>query len=179
MLLKQACYHLIEILNARQFPLILQSAKGPPSWIFWPTDISGEASRFHPFFFLFIFFSIFSFFFFFCQSTHFVNSQNMMLSICLFIYSFLLKVRGDLVLNGLTTSCVDLAERVAYIQKDCNLCGDMTVRQTLLFTALLQAPGRPNRNVDTKGRVRAPPLHSPSFPPYFPSLLFRYCIFQG
>ena len=64
------------------------------------------------------------------------------------------QVRGDLVLNGLTTTCADLAERVAYVQKDCNLCGDMTVRQTLLFTALLQAPGRPNRNVDTKGRVR-------------------------
>ena len=131
------------------------------------------------FFFLFIFFSIFSFFFFFCQSTHFVNSQNMMLSICLFIYSFLLKVRGDLVLNGLTTSCVDLAERVAYIQKDCNLCGDMTVRQTLLFTALLQAPGRPNRNVDTKGRVRAPPSPLSLFPALFPIPPLQILHFPG
>ena len=63
-------------------------------------------------------------------------------------------MRGDLVLNGLTTSSADLSERLAYVQRDCNLCGDMTVRQTLLFTALLQAPGRPNRNIDTKGRVR-------------------------
>ena len=63
------------------------------------------------------------------------------------------KVRGDVVVNGVMTTVEDLAERVAYVQKDCNYCADMTVRQTLLFTALLQAPGRPNRNFDTKGRV--------------------------
>lgn len=64
-----------------------------------------------------------------------------------------LKVRGDLVVNGVTTSASGLSDRLAYVQQDIRWCADMTVRQTLLFTALLQAPGRPARNFDTKGRV--------------------------
>ena len=63
------------------------------------------------------------------------------------------KVRGDLVVNGVTTPAHGLSDRLAYVQQDIRWCPDMTVRQTLLFTALLQAPGRPNRNFDTKGRV--------------------------
>lgn len=63
------------------------------------------------------------------------------------------KVRGDLVVNGVTLTASGLSDRLAYIQQDIRWCPDMTVRQTLLFTALLQAPGRPARNFDTKGRV--------------------------
>lgn len=64
------------------------------------------------------------------------------------------KVRGDLVVNGVTTPVDGLSDRLAYVQRDVRWCPDMTVRQTLLFSALLQAPGRPARNFDTKGRVR-------------------------
>lgn len=63
------------------------------------------------------------------------------------------KVRGDLVINGVTTPANGLSDRLAYVQQNVRWCPDMTVRQTLLFTALLQAPGRPARNFDTKGRV--------------------------
>ena len=64
------------------------------------------------------------------------------------------KVRGDVVFNGVTTSPAGLHDRVAFVQQDAHWCPDMTVRQILLFTALLQAPGHSNRNFDTKGRVR-------------------------
>ena len=63
------------------------------------------------------------------------------------------KVRGDLVVNGVTTTSSGLGDRLAYVQQNIRWCPDMTTRQTLLFTALLQAPGRPARNFDTKGRV--------------------------
>uniref|UniRef100_A0A0P5XID2 ATP-binding cassette sub-family G member n=1 Tax=Daphnia magna TaxID=35525 RepID=A0A0P5XID2_9CRUS len=65
------------------------------------------------------------------------------------------KVRGDLVVNGVTMTSAGLSDRLAYVQQDIRWCPDMTVRQTLLFTALLQAPGRPARNFDTKGRIDA------------------------
>ena len=66
------------------------------------------------------------------------------------------KVRGDVVLNGVPTECGSgLHDRVAYVQQGSAWCPDMTVRQTMLFTALLQAPGHPNRNFDTRGRIDA------------------------
>ncbi len=69
------------------------------------------------------------------------------------------KVRGDVVFNGVTTVPAGLHDRVAFVQQDARWNPDMTVRQTLLFSALLQAPGHLNRNFDTKGRVSTS-LHS-------------------
>ena len=64
------------------------------------------------------------------------------------------KVHGDLMVNGVTIAASSgLNDRLAYVQQDIRWCPDMTVRQSLLFTALLQAPGRPARNFDTRGRV--------------------------
>ena len=40
------------------------------------------------------------------------------------------KVRGDLVINGVTTSVEGLSDRLAYVQQNVRWCPDMTVRQT-------------------------------------------------
>ena len=64
------------------------------------------------------------------------------------------KIHGDLIVNGVSIpASKGLYDRLAYVQQDIRWCPDMTVRQSLLFTALLQAPGRPARNFDTRGRV--------------------------
>ncbi|XP_076320520.1 LOW QUALITY PROTEIN: ATP-binding cassette sub-family G member 8-like [Tachypleus tridentatus] len=62
---------------------------------------------------------------------------------------------GDIIVNGLHMTPPDLEHCVAYIQKDSEFSPDMSVRQTLLFTSLLQEPSDSNRNRDTKGRINA------------------------
>ncbi|GAB6028959.1 hypothetical protein CHUAL_004754 [Chamberlinius hualienensis] len=65
------------------------------------------------------------------------------------------RIRGDLVVNGVVTLPDKLENRVSLVQQDCNFSPDMSVRQTLLFTSLLKEPGNPSRGFDTKGRINA------------------------
>ena len=46
-----------------------------------------------------------------------------------------------------------LSDRVAYVQQDIDWSPDVTVRNALLFTSILQGPGNKTRNFDTNGRV--------------------------
>lgn len=54
--------------------------------------------------------------------------------------------------NGLYLTLKKLEKCVAYVQKQADFGPDMSVRQTLLFTSLLQEPDN-NRGFDTKSRV--------------------------
>lgn len=54
--------------------------------------------------------------------------------------------------NGLYLTLKKLEKCVAYVQKHADFGPDMSVRQTLLFTSLLQEPDN-NRGFDTKSRV--------------------------
>lgn len=63
------------------------------------------------------------------------------------------RLRGDFLFNGLFMPPGRLENCVAYVAKDYELCPDMSVRQWLLFTSLLQEPGGPGR--DTKARINA------------------------
>lgn len=63
------------------------------------------------------------------------------------------KLRGDIVVNGVTMAPNGLSDRVAYVQQDIDWSPDVTVRNALLFTSILQGPGNKTRNFDTNGRV--------------------------
>ena len=54
--------------------------------------------------------------------------------------------------NGLYLTLKKLEKCVAYVQKQADFGLDMSVRQTLLFTSLLQEPDN-NKGFDTKSRV--------------------------
>lgn len=54
--------------------------------------------------------------------------------------------------NGLYLTLKKLEKCVAYVPKHADIGPDMSVRQTLLFTSLLQEPDN-NRGFDTKSRV--------------------------
>lgn len=64
------------------------------------------------------------------------------------------RLRGDIVLNGLYMPPSKLERCVAYVPRHLDLTPDMSVRQTLLFTSLLQQSDS-TRNFDTKGRINA------------------------
>ncbi|CAN8027596.1 unnamed protein product [Ixodes persulcatus] len=61
------------------------------------------------------------------------------------------RLRGDLLFNGLFMPPARLEHCVAYVARNWRLWPDMSVRQWMLFTSLLQEPGGPGR--DTKARA--------------------------
>lgn len=63
------------------------------------------------------------------------------------------RLRGDLLFNGLFMPPARLEHCVAYVARNWRLWPDMSVRQWMLFTSLLQEPGGPGR--DTKARINA------------------------
>ncbi|XP_064476475.1 ATP-binding cassette sub-family G member 8-like isoform X2 [Ornithodoros turicata] len=63
------------------------------------------------------------------------------------------RLRGDFLFNGLFMPPGRLENCVSYVAKDFQLCPDMSVRQWLLFTSLLQEPAGLGR--DTKARINA------------------------
>ncbi|XP_022650216.1 ATP-binding cassette sub-family G member 8-like isoform X3 [Varroa destructor] len=63
------------------------------------------------------------------------------------------KVRGEFLYNGILMEPEKLQNFVCYVGKDFELCPDMSVRQWMLFTSLVQEPGGPIR--DTKERINA------------------------
>lgn len=62
------------------------------------------------------------------------------------------RLRGEFMVNGLYLTLKKLEKCVAYVPKHADFGPDMSVRQTLLFTSLLQEPDN-NRGFDTKSRV--------------------------
>ncbi|XP_077500584.1 ATP-binding cassette sub-family G member 8 isoform X2 [Amblyomma americanum] len=63
------------------------------------------------------------------------------------------RLRGDIMFNGLFMPPARLEHCVAYVARNWRLWPDMSVRQWMLFTSLLQEPGGPGR--DTKARINA------------------------
>ncbi|XP_075528671.1 ATP-binding cassette sub-family G member 8 [Dermacentor variabilis] len=63
------------------------------------------------------------------------------------------RLRGDIMFNGLFMPPARLEHCVAYVARNWHLWPDMSVRQWMLFTSLLQEPGGPGR--DTKARINA------------------------
>ncbi|OQR68686.1 ATP-binding cassette sub-family G member 8-like [Tropilaelaps mercedesae] len=63
------------------------------------------------------------------------------------------KVRGEFLYNGIPMETEKLQNFIGYVGKDFELCPDMSVRQWMLFTSLVQEPGGPIR--DTKERINA------------------------
>lgn len=63
------------------------------------------------------------------------------------------RLRGDILFNGLFMPPARLEHCVAYVARQWQLWPDMSVRQWMLFTSLLQEPGGPGR--DTKARINA------------------------
>ena len=68
-----------------------------------------------------------------------------------------LRISGQLSMNGSVVLPGRLAERLTYVQRDGAFCGQMSVRQTLLFHAFLQEPGHVARCFNTKNKVNAGP----------------------
>lgn len=66
-----------------------------------------------------------------------------------------LRMRGDLILNGCLVSPARMASRVAYVQQDCSFSDNLSVRQTMLFSAFLQEPGHLARGFDIKQKIGA------------------------
>lgn len=64
------------------------------------------------------------------------------------------RLRGEFMVNGLYLTLKKLEKCVAYVQRYTDFGPDMSVRQTLLFTSLLQEPDN-NRGFDTKSRINA------------------------
>lgn len=64
------------------------------------------------------------------------------------------RLRGEFMVNGLYLTLKKLERCVAYVQRYTDFGADMSVRQTLLFTSLLQEPEN-NRGFDTKSRINA------------------------
>ena len=63
------------------------------------------------------------------------------------------KVKGEFILNGTHLTSAKLSDLVAYVNQDTQLCPEMTARQTILFTTLLQRAS--SRQFDTKKRTNA------------------------
>ena len=61
-------------------------------------------------------------------------------------------MKGDITLNGIYMNPKRLSQVSAYVSQDCALCPDMSTRQTLLYTSLLQGPAKKN-SFDTKKRT--------------------------
>ncbi|UYV84947.1 hypothetical protein LAZ67_X004077 [Cordylochernes scorpioides] len=61
---------------------------------------------------------------------------------------WLARVRGDLIMNGLNVSPKQLSACVAHVPAELAFSRDMSVRQTLLFTSLLQEPKIGGANKD-------------------------------
>lgn len=64
------------------------------------------------------------------------------------------RVKGDFILNGVYMSPSKLSELVSYVNQEINLCPDMTARQTLLFSSLLQKAAKRN-DFDPKKKTYA------------------------
>lgn len=64
------------------------------------------------------------------------------------------RLRGEFMVNGLYLTLKKLERCVAYVQRHTDFGPDMSVRQTLLFTSLLQEPDN-NRGFNTKSRINA------------------------
>ncbi|KAG8193191.1 hypothetical protein JTE90_005541 [Oedothorax gibbosus] len=64
------------------------------------------------------------------------------------------RLRGEFLVNGLHLPPTKLARCVAHVQRHADFGPDMSVRQTLLFTSLLQEPDNA-RGFDTKSRINA------------------------
>lgn len=64
------------------------------------------------------------------------------------------KVKVDLILNGVYLTPQRFAKLAAYVNKDTTLCPQMSTRQTLLFTSLLQGAAK-RSSFDTKKRTNA------------------------
>ena len=65
------------------------------------------------------------------------------------------KVRGDMILNGNYLNPQKLSQLVSYVSQETNLCPQMTSRQTLLFSSLVQKAAKRNHDFDTKKRTNA------------------------
>jgi len=63
-------------------------------------------------------------------------------------------IKGDIILNGIFMSPQKLGQIATYVSQDCSLCPDMSTRQTLFFSSLLQGPAKKNA-FDTKKRTNA------------------------
>ncbi|CAG2167830.1 unnamed protein product [Oppiella nova] len=64
------------------------------------------------------------------------------------------KVKADLILNGVIVNSERLSQLLAYVSQDTALCPDMSTRQALLFTSLVQRPAKKS-SFDTKKRTNA------------------------
>ncbi|KFM74661.1 ATP-binding cassette sub-family G member 8, partial [Stegodyphus mimosarum] len=64
------------------------------------------------------------------------------------------RLRGEFMVNGLYLTLKKLERCIAYVQRHTDFGPDMSVRQTLLFTSLLQEPDN-ERGFDTKSRINA------------------------
>ncbi|KAI1292780.1 ATP-binding cassette sub-family G member 8 [Halotydeus destructor] len=64
------------------------------------------------------------------------------------------RVKGEFILNGSHLTTTKLSELIAYVSQDTDLCPDMTTRQTVLFSTLVQKPAKRN-DFDTKKRTNA------------------------
>lgn len=62
------------------------------------------------------------------------------------------KVKGDFILNGVYMTPTKLSELISYVNQETDLCPEMTARQTLLFTSLLQKAAKRN-DFDPKKRT--------------------------
>lgn len=63
-------------------------------------------------------------------------------------------MKGDFILNGVFMNPKRLSQLFAYVSQDTTLCPDMSTRQALLFTSLVQGPAKRN-SFDTKKRTNA------------------------
>lgn len=64
------------------------------------------------------------------------------------------RIKGDLILNGVYVNSEKLAQVLGYVSQDTTLCPQMSTRQALLFSSLLQSPAK-RSSFDTKKRTNA------------------------
>ncbi|XP_074604489.1 ATP-binding cassette sub-family G member 8 [Brevipalpus obovatus] len=63
-------------------------------------------------------------------------------------------VKAEITLNGIFMSPKKLSQVISYVARDTTLCPDMSTRQTLLFSSLVQGPAK-RSSFDTKKRINA------------------------
>ncbi|RWS28135.1 ATP-binding cassette sub-family G member 8-like protein [Leptotrombidium deliense] len=68
--------------------------------------------------------------------------------------SFRSRMKAEIILNGVYMSPQKMSEVVGYVSQDTTLCPQMSARQTLLFSTLVQKPAKRN-SFDTKKRTNA------------------------
>lgn len=63
-------------------------------------------------------------------------------------------MKADFILNGVIVNTERLSHMLAYVSQDATLCPDMSTRQALLFTSLVQRPAKKS-TFDAKKRTNA------------------------